>query len=372
MGIHTFYTNFIKKYPQIVKHRSECGTYDNLYMDCNSVVYDVFHRIQNEYDNGELTRETIDSYGHIENLIIDEVKKEIGKQIRIISPTKYVFIALDGVAEQAKKKQQKERRMKKKIRDKLDGVEKLWDTTEITAGTLFMSKLSESIYEHFRPEDFGVDRIDMSCSDEPGEGEHKFTIQEGRDIIYGLDSDLLLMWHIDLYRYEHEVLCITEMDKPVNKKYILLGNDYIPGMATFQELDLIDVEVNCVEDFREIFRQLQKNRKVDEFHRKIRKKNKLLDNSDYIGTSRMRYYKSMCNTTDVEAVCRNYWEGLNYSLEMYINKRSIYKDWYYRYLSALLLCDVLFLGLGVGLVCEVSVGLVCEVSVDYTNVLRLC
>jgi len=39
-----------------------------------------------------------------------------------------------------------------------------------------------------------------------------------------------------------------------------------------------------------------------------------------------------------------------------------------RYLSALLLCDVLFLGL----VCEVSVGLVCEVSVDYTNVLRLC
>ena len=98
--------------------------------------------------------------GHvIEKLIIDEVKKEIGKHIRIISPTKYVFIALDGVAEQAKKKQQKERRMKKKIRDKLDGVEKLWDTTEITAGTLFMSKLSESIYEHFRPEDFGVNEL---------------------------------------------------------------------------------------------------------------------------------------------------------------------------------------------------------------------
>ena len=29
----------------------------------------------------------------------------------------------------------------------------------------------------------------MSCSDEAGEGEHKFLIQEGRNIIYGLDSD---------------------------------------------------------------------------------------------------------------------------------------------------------------------------------------
>ena len=43
-----------------------------------------------------------------------------------------------------------------------------------------------------------------------------------------------------------------------------------------------------------------------------------------------------------------------------------------RYLSALLLCDVLFLGFGVGFVCELSVCFVCELSVDYTNVFRLC
>ena len=31
----------------------------------------------------------------------------------------------------------------------IDNVKKLWDTNQITAGTPFMDKLSESIYEHF-------------------------------------------------------------------------------------------------------------------------------------------------------------------------------------------------------------------------------
>ena len=42
-----------------------------------------------------------------------------------------------------------------------------------------MNKLSESIYiynAHFRPEDFNVEQIDMSCSDESGEGEHRFLL----------------------------------------------------------------------------------------------------------------------------------------------------------------------------------------------------
>ena len=349
MGVHTFYTNFIKKHPEIVKPRSECGVYDNLYMDCNSIIYDVFHRIQKMYDDGELSMETIDSMGGIENLVIEEVKKEISKHIKIIAPTKYVFIAFDGEAAKAKKKQQMKRRARKLFLEKIDGKTPLWNTNEITAGRPFMNKLSESIYEHFKAEDFGLEQMDISCSDEPGEGEHKFLIQEGRDIIYGLDSDLLLMWHIDLYRKEDEVICVTELDRPVNKKYILLGNDYIPGIASFQELDPIDVYVEKVEDFVEIFKQLQMRRTKSELDVK-RPKNlpKVKDCSDYIGTSRMRYYKAMCNTTDVEDVCRNYWEGLKYSLDVYTYKKSCNDEWCYEYGSVILLCDVLLLFLGVG------------------------
>ena len=328
MGIHTFYTNFIKKYPEIVKPRSECGTYDNLYMDCNSFVYEVFHKLQKEYDEGELLQEKIDSYGNIENLIIEEVKKEITRQIKIISPKKYIFIAFDGVAEKSKKRQQRDRRFKKIIAGMIDNVKKLWDTNQITAGTPFMEKLSESIYEHFHPEDFGVEQIDISCSDEPGEGEHKFIIQEGRDIIYGMDSDLLMIWNIDLYRGEDEVICVSELEKPVNKKYILLGNDYIPGLASFQELEFVDIEVNTVEDFQTVICQVKKNRKSDEFSNNIKTRNKLHDNSQYVGTSRVRYYKAMCNTTDINSVCRKYFEGLKYSLEMYINKKSV-SNWSY-------------------------------------------
>ena len=35
----------------------------------------------------------------------------------------------------------------------------------------------------------------------------------------------------------------------------------------------------------------------------------------------MRYYKAMCNTKGIGAVCNNYWKGLKYSLEMYKNQR---------------------------------------------------
>ena len=52
------------------------------------------------------------------------------------------------------------------------------------------------------------------------------------------------MWHNDLYRNEDEVVCVTELDRPVN---ILLGNDYIPGILSFQELDPIDVYVEKME-----------------------------------------------------------------------------------------------------------------------------
>ena len=55
----------------------------------------------------------------------------------------------------------------------------------------------------------------------------------------------------------------------------------------------------------------------------------------------MRYYKAMCNTTDVEDVCRNYWEGLKYSLDVYIYKKSCNDEWCYEYVSVILLCDVL-------------------------------
>ena len=64
----------------------------------------------------------------------------------------------------------------------------------------------------------------------------------------------------------------------------------------------------------------------------------------------MRYYKAMCNTTDVEDVCRNYWEGLKYSLDVYTYKKSCNDEWCYEYESVILLCDVLVLGLSLGLV----------------------
>ena len=85
----------------------------------------------------------------------------------------------------------------------------LWNTTAITPGTSFMKQLSQSIYSFFTPSlpssstyqnKYPQRKIMVSCSDEPGEGEHKLfhfirTTDCKTDIVsvYGLDADLIML-----------------------------------------------------------------------------------------------------------------------------------------------------------------------------------
>ena len=190
MGIPSYFSHIIKNYPNIILNmmvlKKHLSTFDHLYMDCNSIIYDVFNSIKDEPTS---------NIDHFEKKIIDLVIEKITFYISLIKPTKTVFIAFDGVAPLAKMEQQRKRRYKNASPNS-----DRWSTSNITPGTAFMKKLSDSINDAFSLFKHSA-KIIVSSSNEHGEGEHKLfkyirTQKIGPDdsaFVYGLDSDLIML-----------------------------------------------------------------------------------------------------------------------------------------------------------------------------------
>jgi len=162
-------------------------------MDCNSIVYDAYRKIQERYIKSPF------DISDIESMIINDTIIQIRKYISLISPEKKTFITFDGVAPFAKMVQQRKRRYKSLILGHSEP--HLWDTANITPGMPFMRDLNDAIKASFKEPN-----IILSCSDEKGEGEHKIfaylranDCREDTIAIYGLDSDLIMLSLFNLY-----------------------------------------------------------------------------------------------------------------------------------------------------------------------------
>ena len=195
MGIPSYFSKVIKNYPQIVqtfKHHQRAKThFHNLYMDCNSIVYDAIRAMPGKVD---------------ETKLIQEVISQIGAYIYKIKPSDTVIVAFDGVAPFAKMNQQKTRRYKSSFLSQTSE----WSTSNITPGTKFMEELSKQLYTAFSGSEakYHVKKMVVSGSDENGEGEHKIFkyVRENPRVdqnvlVYGLDSDLIMLtiFHSHLY-----------------------------------------------------------------------------------------------------------------------------------------------------------------------------
>jgi len=210
MGIPSYFSHIIRNYSNIIrglKYFHETSyQFQHLFMDCNSIIYDAVHSI-----------EQTDDFSQYEDEIIFNVIDKIKEYIRIIKPTNTVFIAFDGVAPLAKMEQQRTRRHKTLFLSNLsfDEVNKTeknkWNTSAITPGTEFMEKLSKKINYEFslKEKELGVKKIIVSTSQEPGEGEHKLfnylrnnNLKNDNIALYGLDSDLIMLsiFHMDYCR----------------------------------------------------------------------------------------------------------------------------------------------------------------------------
>jgi 5'-3' exonuclease len=201
MGIPSYFSYIVKNYPNIIKkYVKDNIKVDNLYLDCNSIIYDAYNKM--EFD--KLT-ETVSVS------IIKRVILKIEEYISIIQPLKTVIIAFDGVAPVAKLEQQRSRRYKSWYQNEITRnifkkeKEDAWNTTAITPGTRFMHELNTNVSNHFNTESFSkynLSNIIVSGSNIVGEGEHKLFdyIRLNKEkhlkettVIYGLDADLIML-----------------------------------------------------------------------------------------------------------------------------------------------------------------------------------
>ena len=126
-----------------------------------------------------------------------------------------------------------------------------------------MNDLSFYINSKFKhPEEFGVKKIIISCSDEPGEGEHKLFEYIGNNkeyhkdkntVIYGLDADLIMLSinhlpiskNIYLFRETPEFIKQLDNNLDANKLYMI----DIPTLASRVSFELnqgAQVESNII------------------------------------------------------------------------------------------------------------------------------
>jgi len=260
MGIPSYFSYIVKNHIEIIrKFIKNAEIIDNLYMDCNSIIYDAVRNIQ--FD--EITESQSVS-------IIKAVIIKIEEYITLISPSKTVFIAFDGVAPAAKLEQQRNRRYKswyqneirKAIFDKTTEADP-WNTTAITPGTIFMKDLNEAVQTYFSTNRKQLTVI-VSTSDQYGEGEHKIFdyIRVHREkhlnestVIYGLDADLIMLSinhlpicpRIFLFRETPEFIKSISSSLEPNENYLM----DIPQLANIITLDMnngIDVTNACEED----------------------------------------------------------------------------------------------------------------------------
>ena len=142
MGVPAYFSHIIKNYPKIIRTIDNLQQVHNLYLDCNSIIYDALYSIK-------------ENHAYINSVIIKLVCQKLEEYIKSIKPTHHVFIAFDGVAPVAKLEQQRTRRFRSKligqITDTIDPTRfKLdFDSTGITPGTDFMNELATFIKSYF-------------------------------------------------------------------------------------------------------------------------------------------------------------------------------------------------------------------------------
>jgi 5'-3' exoribonuclease 1 len=199
MGIPSYFSYIVKNHTNIIK-RLNSKPVDNLYLDCNSIIYDVYNKLKVE----TLTED-------ISISIIKNVISKIEGYVQFIKPTKTLIIAFDGVAPVAKLEQQRSRRYKSWYQNQVSNTIynkntcDPWNTTAITPGTLFMQDLNRDISTYFNNHyctEKNMNNIVFSGSDVPGEGEHKIfeyiRFEKHKHLnettmIYGLDADLIML-----------------------------------------------------------------------------------------------------------------------------------------------------------------------------------
>ena len=191
MGIPSYFNFILKNHSKIIRNKSQIRG-DFLFVDANSLIYDCI----NEFEDGIPKNNSI---------IFKKVYENIINLIKTVKPKNKTYVCFDGVPPYAKMNQQRQRRFKGSLTNKiLNKDPSSWNRNQITPGTLFMNDLDGYLIEKFSKET----KIVFSPSSEPGEGEHKISniikanlsFKTDNLIVYGLDADLFMLGLLLVYK----------------------------------------------------------------------------------------------------------------------------------------------------------------------------
>lgn len=214
MGIKNFFTWFrnseifsdsVLKY--IPSHT------DHILIDMNGIIHEAAQKIYKYgkyeqevsinlpkrlqiYLSKPTANETTEHLQKLETQLFEDVKNQINNILKIVIPTKTVFLAVDGVAPKSKQNQQRQRRFRAAHERTPDS----FDSVCITAGTDFMQRLSDYISDKSWLNISTDVKYIFSSHNIPGEGEHKLiewikSYDQGQEAftVVGLDADLILL-----------------------------------------------------------------------------------------------------------------------------------------------------------------------------------
>jgi 5'-3' exoribonuclease 1 len=259
MGIPSYFSYIVKNHPEIIKkYFMSSFVVSNFYLDCNSIIYDSYSKLEPSVLNEDAGVQ-----------IINSVISKIEEYIQLIHPIHRTIIAFDGVAPLAKLKQQRERRYKSLFQSNaINHISEktethVWDKTAITPGTIFMRELNTRIREHFSENK----QVIFSGSDEAGEGEHKifqyirdnpdYHTTEFNTFIYGLDSDLIMLAinhlkfcpNIYLFRETPHFIQSISSELEPNENYVLDIPELSKNISYYMTTEKSDMTINRTNDY---------------------------------------------------------------------------------------------------------------------------
>ena len=212
MGIPSYFNFILRNHSKIIRNKTQIKT-DYLFIDANSLIYDCINEFQNEIPQDNV-------------IIFEQVYENIKNLIKSVNPKNKTYVCFDGVPPYAKMQQQRQRRFKGSLTNKIlnkpsDG----WNRNQITPGTKFMNELDNYLMTKFGKEM----SIVFSPSSEHNEGEHKISniiksnsiFKNHNLIVYGLDADLFMLglllvhreYKIFLYKETHHFSYIDKINE---------------------------------------------------------------------------------------------------------------------------------------------------------------